>query len=878
MVTALDKYTDAGCSTDNGRKVCRSRGGESCAFDGAMIVLQPIADTAHLVHGPIACCGNSWEGRGTLSTKGVLHTMGFTTDMSEIDIVYGAEEKLYQAISRVRDAVKPRAIFVYATCVSGLIGEDLDAVCRRAEQELDVRVIPVPAPGFVGPKNLGNRIAGDVLLEHVIGTDEPPVITPTDINLIGEYNIAGDLWQIEPLLAQAGIRIMSRITGNAAFREIAWAHRAKLNVVVCSRALINLAREMEHRYGIPFVEVSFFGSTEIAKALRAIAGKLHPAGVRSQEAGDPGIGKSVEGLIRNEERKLKSSLKPYRHLRGKKAVLYTGGVKSWSFLSALGDLGIEIVAVGTKKSSVEDEEKMKQILGPAAPLEENVTPGNLLRLLRERGADMLIAGGRNQYLAAKEGYPFVDVNQERHRAYAGYEGLVRFAEDISAGLRFYDREAGAAVEQRPESSKTAYPKPAVLINPLKHSPSMGAAMALQGIERALPVIHGAQGCTFLGKVLLTKHFREPIALVGSKLFLEDVVMGGGAKLLAVIRDAVQKNRPSLVGVLTSGLSEVKGDDVGAIVREARTEHPGVRIVHIPTPDYEGGLETGYARAVEAMIDAFAGDRPAGRSGDGRPFVTILADAHHTPADATELRDMTEAFGLDVVILPDLSALDGSRQGFSPLAIGGTTIAELESLPRAAMVIALGRNMLSAGKLLEQRFGTPVQVIDNPAGLEGGDALVRMLEQASGRSAPARFARQRRVLMDAMRDAQAAFVAKRICIALEPDHAVQVSRCLAEAGATVASAIIPELSGSADRIRATDVRIGDLFSIHEACDLLLANSHGEQTAKRLGVPFIEAGFPVYKSFGYTAKVTIGYRGALSLVQEVATALMRGRGES
>src|SRR5574340_445643 len=177
MTTAIDKYTADGCATDDKHKVCRSRGGESCAFDGAMIVLQPIKDAAHLVHGPIACCGNSWEGRGTLSRSEnpadlPLPRMGFTTDMTEIDIVYGAEEKLYRGIQKTAERVKPKALFVHATCVSGLIGEDINAVCARAQLELGIPVIPVNAPGFTGPKNLGNRIAGEVLLDHVIGTGE----------------------------------------------------------------------------------------------------------------------------------------------------------------------------------------------------------------------------------------------------------------------------------------------------------------------------------------------------------------------------------------------------------------------------------------------------------------------------------------------------------------------------------------------------------------------------------------------------------------------------------------------------------------------------------------------------------------------------------
>jgi len=527
--------------------------------------------------------------------------------MGEIDIVYGSEEKLLNAIKRTCESVKPKAIFVYATCVSGLIGEDLDAVCKRAENELGIRVIPVNAPGFVGPKNLGNRIAGEALLEHVIGTGESPVLTHTDINLIGEYNIAGDLWLVEPLLEKAGIRVLSRITGDASFEEITWAHQARLNVVVCGRALINVAKEMERKYGIPYVEVSFFGNTETAAALRTIAFTLQNRVGRDE----PSLTAVVEDLIKKEEKRIKVQLKPYQHLQGKKAVLYTGGVKSWSFISALRDLGIEVVAAGTKKSTLEDEEKMKKLIGPEVLLVEDTSPKNLLALLKDRKADMLIAGGRNKYLAAKEGYPFVDVNQERHTAYAGYDGLVNLAEQISNGLRFYAKSSEQGVRSREKeekqdkqfrhNSELRTPNYGLRINPLKHSQSIGAAMALQGIDRTLPIIHGAQGCTFLDKVLLTSHFREPIALATSKLFVEDVVMGSEEKLSDAIQGAIQKNAPDLIAVLTTGLSEIKGDDVAAVVRRVTGQGAGVRVVHISTPDYSGGLESGYARAVEAII-------------------------------------------------------------------------------------------------------------------------------------------------------------------------------------------------------------------------------------------------------------------------------------
>ncbi len=857
MLTTTDRLFEHGCNTEKKERLCRSRGGESCAFDGAMIVLQPIADSAHVVHGPVACCGNSWEGRGTLSSRGDLHRMGFTTDVDEIDIVYGSEAKLLNAIAQTCRAVNPKAVFVYSTCVSGLIGEDLDSVCRRAEDACGVKVIPVNAPGFVGPKNLGNRIAGDVLLEHVIGTGEPPggllSAGGAFINLIGEYNIAGDLWLVEPLLREAGIGVMSRITGNATFEEITYAHRADLNVVVCSRALVNVAREMERKYGIPYIEVSFFGKTETSKALREIGGRL-------------GRRETVEDVIGREEARVDERLRRLGDLRGKRAVLYTGGVKSWSFISALLDLGIEVVAVGTKKSTFEDEEKMKAILGDDAPLVEDVSAPNLKRLMREKRADILVAGGRNLYLAMKEGYPFVDVNQERHTAYAGYEGLINLAEDMSRSIRFFSGAAasGPVVVTKGVSCGSGRD---VLVNPLKHSQSIGAAIALQGIDRALPVIHGAQGCTFLAKVLLTKHFREPIALMSSKLFTEDVVMGSEEALAAAVEAAAEKQGPDLIGILTSGLTEVKGDDVAGVVKGFETQCTGTAIVHIPTPDYEGGLESGYARAVERVLEALAGERSA-----GAPDVNVLAGSHLTPADFTELREMIEAFGLRPVMLPDLSALDGGRQGFSALASGGARIGDIERMGGASFTIAVGASMEGPARLLAERFGIEYAVFDSISSLQGVDALMETLSALSGRRMPARYERQRRVLVDGMRDAHFHLGGKRVCTALEPDLSVQVSGLLGEAGAEVGLAVVPAQAESLGRIRAGNVMVGDLFSIDGEFDMLIASSHGTDTAERLGVPLYQMGFPVHKVLGVNARVTVGYRGALTLINDIANLLL------
>ena len=396
-----------------------------CAFDGAMIAMVPITDAAHLVHGPIACAGNSWGSRGSLSSGSKLYKMGFTTDLTENDIIFGGEKRLYKAILEVHQRYQPAAVFVYLTCVTALIGDDLDAVCQKAAEKTGIPVIPVNAPGFVGSKNLGNRLSGEALLDHVVGSREPEYTTPYDINLIGEYNIAGELWNVLPLFEKLGIRVLAKITGDARYEEVCYAHRAKLNVMICSKALINMARKMEETYGIPYIEESFYGVEDINRCLRNIAAKI----------GDTNLQQRVEILIAEETEKLNEALIPYRmRLNGKRVVLYTGGVKSWSIISAAKDLGMEVVATSTKKSTEEDKTRIKELLGKDGIMMEKGNAQELLRVIAQTKADMLIAGGRNQYTALKARIPFLDINQERHHPYAGYSGMVEMARELDEAL------------------------------------------------------------------------------------------------------------------------------------------------------------------------------------------------------------------------------------------------------------------------------------------------------------------------------------------------------------------------------------------------------------------------------------------------------------
>jgi nitrogenase molybdenum-cofactor synthesis protein NifE len=425
-----NKKSKSGCAKP---KPGSAAGG--CAFDGAQIALLPIADVAHIVHGPIACAGSSWDNRGTRSSGPRIYKIGMTTDLTEQDVIMGrGEKRLFHSIKQAVESYSPAAVFVYNTCVPALIGDDVGAVCKAAEERWGTPVVPVDAAGFYGTKNLGNRIAGEAMVKYVCGTREPdPLPEDTvnkgikihDVNLVGEYNIAGELWHVLPLLDELGIRVLCTLSGDARFREVQTMHRAEVNMMVCSKAMINVARKLREAWGTPWFEGSFYGVADMSHALREFAHLI----------GDDDLAMRTEALIVREEKRIDEALVPWRErLRGKRVLLYTGGVKSWSVISALQDLGMHVVATGTKKSTEDDKARIRELMGEEARMIEDGNPRALIDIVRDEKVDVLIAGGRNMYTALKARIPFLDINQERDFGYEGYQGMIELARQLALTL------------------------------------------------------------------------------------------------------------------------------------------------------------------------------------------------------------------------------------------------------------------------------------------------------------------------------------------------------------------------------------------------------------------------------------------------------------
>ena len=397
----------------------------ACVFCGSRVVLYPIVDALHLVHGPIGCAAYTWDIRGSLSSGPELHRLSFSTDLQEKNVIFGGEKKLHRALCELIDRYKPEAAFVYTTCIIGIIGDDIDSICRQVGAQKNIPVLPVHSEGFKGTKKDGYRAACKALAA-LVGSGSTDNISRFSINLLGDFNIAGETWLIKDYYRRMGVEVVSTVTGDGRVADIQKAHGAKLNVVQCSGSMMPLAKIMEERYGIPFIHVSYLGIEDTSSALYDVARFF-----RNKE-----ILRLTDEVVNSEVQNIKLPLEQYkRKLKGKKAVIYVGGAfKAFSLIKALDYLGMKVVVVGSQTGDKDDYRQLKEMCGEGTIIVDDANPLELSRFMLEKNADIFIGGVKERYLAYKLGIGFCDHNHQRKMALAGFKGMLNFAREVYSSV------------------------------------------------------------------------------------------------------------------------------------------------------------------------------------------------------------------------------------------------------------------------------------------------------------------------------------------------------------------------------------------------------------------------------------------------------------
>jgi len=451
-----------------------------CTYAGCKgVVVGPTRDILQIVHGPIGCSFYAWLTRRnqTKPREGEANFMPYclSTDRQDHDIVFGGEKKLTAAVREAYAIFKPKAIAIFSTCPVGLIGDDVHKVAREMSAELGITVFGMSCEGYKGvSQSAGHHIANNAVFINAVGKNPEPVKGEFKVNLLGEYNIGGDAFELERLFEELGVTLVSTFSGNSTFVSMGQSPQADVNMVMCHRSINYMAEMMETKYGIPWFKVNFIGADATARSLRHLA----------EYYGDPGLSSRVEALIDREMAAVLAARAIYRpRLEGKRVMMYVGGSRAHHYQELFRELGMEVLSAGYEFAHRDDYEGRRVIpdikvdadsrnieeleveADPAAyaarksaeeiaALREKGVPmddyagmmgempeGTLViddvnhyeteRLIELLKPDLVCAGIKEKYVAQKHGIPLKQLhNYDFGGPFAGFRGAIGFYKDI----------------------------------------------------------------------------------------------------------------------------------------------------------------------------------------------------------------------------------------------------------------------------------------------------------------------------------------------------------------------------------------------------------------------------------------------------------------
>lgn len=433
-------------------------------------------------------------------------------------------------------------------------------------------------------------------------------------------------------------------------------------------------------------------------------------------------------------------------------------------------------------------------------------------------------------------------------------------------------------------------KKALSVSPLKASQTVGAALAFLGFFRSMPIMHGSQGCTAFAKVFFVRHFREPVPLQTTAMDQVSSVMGADENIIEALKAVCEKNAPGIIGMVTTGLAETQGTDVRGAVKQFRQRCPqfaSIPVVPVNTPDFTGSFESGFALALKAIIETLVPESAteqhseiSSRAGLRHKQVNVLCHANLTPGDLEFIVESIESFGLRPMLIPDLSgSLDGhlSDDAFNPLTTGGLAVDDLQTAGESAATLVVGESIASAAAALQKKTAVPEYRFSHLMTMETVDRWLMTLSRISGQPVPARWKKQRRQLQDAMLDTHFMIGTTRVAIASDADVLIGFEALLSSMGAELVAAVIPAKASAAKKLPIAQIQIGDLedlekLALAHKAQLLVGNSHAAESAHRLGVPLLRAGFPQYDLVGGFQRCWSGYRGIQQALFDLANMLL------
>lgn len=426
---------------------------------------------------------------------------------------------------------------------------------------------------------------------------------------------------------------------------------------------------------------------------------------------------------------------------------------------------------------------------------------------------------------------------------------------------------------------------ALMINPAKTCQPIGAMYASLGIHGCLPHSHGSQGCCAYHRSALTRHYKEPISAATSSFTEGSSVFGGQANMLQAIDNIFSVYNPEIIAVHTTCLSETIGDDLKQIRKKAIAEGKipeGKYMISASTPSYVGSHVTGFSNMVKSMVGLA---EPTGKKNGKVNIIPGWVE----PADMEEIKRLTKMIGVKTILFPDTSGvLNGPLSGeYKMFPEGGVTVAELKSTGDSMGTLALGEwCSADAARELDAKHKVPCKILDMPFGLKATDRFIDALRTIAGVSIPDELSMERGQLVDMISDMHQYLYHKKVALVGDPDQLIAMTEFLVSVDMCPVH-IITGTPGKAFERRIKEITKdmpfpvnvkakGDMFLLHqwmknEPVDLLIGNTYCKYMARDEDTPLVRWGFPILDRQGHQYFPTVGYKGALRLLEKILGAL-------
>lgn len=438
------------------------------------------------------------------------------------------------------------------------------------------------------------------------------------------------------------------------------------------------------------------------------------------------------------------------------------------------------------------------------------------------------------------------------------------------------------------------------VNPCVMCQPMGSALAFKGIENTMVLYHGSQGCSTYMRLHLAHHFREPVDIASSSLSEKGAVYGGRDNLKKGLRNVINRYNPKVIGVATTCLAETIGDDVPAIIREFKEEQgigddpeKDIIIVPVSTPSYGESHVSGYIKALDAVVRKFTEKSEEEKSikiPNGK--LNVIPVESLSPADVRELKEIFEVMSEDYIFLPDISETFDAplKEDLPKIAQGGTPLSEIADIPNSRASLGLGivsKNL--AVKYLEETHNVPGYNVPIPIGLSNTDNFFIELVKILGYPIPEKYQKERGRLLDAMVDVHKYLYGVKAAVYGDPDLVFSLTTFMLELGMN------PVLVATGSKNRDFEAKIKqkveiinpeiepvvlngiDFDTLNDAVrecnpEILIGNSNGKYIAKALNIPLVRVGLPIHDRVGAQRILTVGYRGAMELLDNITNTIL------